>query len=98
MGPELLGKGRDLADQLGTDLVAVVFGHKLDGLGPELAQYGADKVLSVSDPALEHFTDDVYGQVLTSLIQEHKPEIVLCGATALGAPFSPGWRPWSTPG
>ena len=89
VGPELLGKGRDLADQLGTDLVAVVFGHKLDGLGTELAQYGADKVLSVSDPALEHFTDDVYGQVLTSLIQEHKPEIVLCGATALGRSFFP---------
>ena len=90
VGLELLGKGRELADQLGNELVAVIFGHNLDGMTPDLVRHGADKVLSVSDPALEHFTDDVYGQVLSSLIKEKKPEIVLCGATALGRSFFPG--------
>ena len=89
VGLELLGKGRELADELKTELVAVIFGHELDGMGPELVNHGADRVLSVSDPVLEHFTDDVYGQVLTSLIREQKPEIVLCGASALGRSFFP---------
>ena len=89
VGLELLGKGRELADQLGGELTAVLFGHRLDGLGAELLAHGADQVLSLSDPLLEHFTDDVYGQALAELIQARKPEIVLCGATALGRSFFP---------
>ncbi len=89
VGLELLGKGRELADELKSSLVAVIFGRNLDGMIPELIGHGVDTVLSVSDPLLEYFTDDVYGQVLSSLIKERKPEIVLCGATALGRSFFP---------
>lgn len=86
---ELIGKGRDLAQELGVDLSAVLFGRKLDGMADELIGRGADRVLVAEDPGLENFTDDIYGQTLAGLISEHKPEIVLCGATALGRSFFP---------
>ena len=86
---ELLGVGRKLADQRQVPLSAVLIGSKLDGQAEELVACGADKVYVVDDPALESFTDDSYGNVLTDLAKEHKPEIILAGATAIGRSFIP---------
>ena len=89
VGFELLGEGRRLADNLNTSLTAVLFGHNVRDLSAELFAYGADQVVLADHPHLAGFTDDVYGALLTALIREHKPEIVLCGATALGRSFFP---------
>ncbi|MFC1523511.1 FAD-binding protein [Thermodesulfobacteriota bacterium] len=86
---ELLGVGRQLADQRKVSLSAVLIGNGFEKEAEELIAYGADTVYLVDDPALEHFTDDAYGNVLTDLILEHKPEIVLAGATAIGRSFIP---------
>ncbi|MEW6502287.1 MAG: electron transfer flavoprotein subunit alpha [Thermodesulfobacteriota bacterium] len=86
---ELLGAGRKLADQRGVKLAAVLIGSNLAGQAEELVAAGADTVYRVDDPALAHFTDDAYGNVLTDLIREHRPEIVLAGATAIGRSFIP---------
>jgi electron transfer flavoprotein alpha subunit len=86
---ELLGIGRHLADKRGVPLSAVLLGSGL-GDGPQkLVGYGADRVYAVDNDALEVFTDDSYGNVLTDLIKEHRPEIVLAGATAIGRSFIP---------
>jgi len=89
VGLELLGKGRDLANDLSTSLTAVLFGHGVADLAQKLIAHGADQVLLADDPTLAEFTDDAYGQVLAGLIAEQRPEIVLCGATALGRSFFP---------
>lgn len=86
---ELLGAGRKLADERGVKLAAVLIGAGLAGQAEELVAAGADIVYRVDDPALAHFTDDAYGNVLTDLIREHRPEIVLAGATAIGRSFIP---------
>jgi electron transfer flavoprotein alpha subunit len=86
---ELLGAGRKLADQLGVPLSAVLLGSDLGESANELIAYGADKVYRVDDPALAHFTDDAYANVFEDLVREHKPEIVLAGATAIGRSFIP---------
>jgi electron transfer flavoprotein alpha subunit len=86
---ELLGKGRELADQRQVELAAVLFGSSLGDTADELIAFGADKVYQVDDPILEHFTDEAYGNVLEDLIREHKPEIVLAGATVIGRSFIP---------
>lgn len=86
---ELLGEGRCLADALGVELTAVLFGHDLQEEAGRLFGYGADKVVVADDPALAGFTDDLYGGLLTRLVREYKPEIVLCGATAIGRSFIP---------
>ena len=81
---ELLGEGRKLADQLGMQLHAVLFGHQLRERAGELWQRGADGVYLVDDAALAYFQDEPYAAVLTELIRRHQPAIVLCGATTIG--------------
>lgn len=85
---ELLGAGRRLADQLGVELSAVLLGAD-EPQAQELIRWGADKIYHCDDPALASFNDEPYAQVLSTLIDEHKPEIVLAGATPIGRSFIP---------
>ncbi len=86
---ELLGIGRQLADQRQVKLSAVLLGHGFSDEAEQLIAGGADFVYVADDQALEHFTDDAYGNVIIDLINEHKPEVVLAGATAIGRSFIP---------
>ncbi|HDM08553.1 MAG TPA: 4Fe-4S dicluster domain-containing protein, partial [Candidatus Omnitrophica bacterium] len=81
---ELLGKGRELADNLGCELWTVLLGYKIKDRAQELIHRGADKVIVVENPLLENFLDEPYTQVLVDLIQKYKPEILLAGATTIG--------------
>lgn len=85
---ELLGVGRKLADELKTKLSAVLFGSN-DEEAKELIRWGADEVYHCKDPIFERFNDEPYSMLLSKLINEHKPEIVLAGATAIGRSFIP---------
>ena len=87
---ELLGIGRKLADARGVKLSAVLIGSGTETSAEKLIAHGADIVYRADDEALTYFTDETYGAVLTKLIQEHKPEVVLAGATAIGRSFIPG--------
>jgi electron transfer flavoprotein alpha subunit len=81
---ELLGKGRELADKLGSELCGVVLGDKMDEECKEVIARGADKVYLVDSPKLRFYQDDPYTKVLTKLTAKYKPEVVLCGATTIG--------------
>lgn len=86
---ELLGVGRQLAQQRGVPLSAVLLGSDLGESGRELVAHGADTVLQVDDPALAHFTDEAYAGILEDIVRQEQPEIVLAGATAIGRSFIP---------
>lgn len=86
---ELLGKGKELASDLGTDVTAVLLGSNVKGLCDKLAEYGADKVIVVDDPELETYRTEPYAHALASVINEYKPEIMLVGATAIGRDLGP---------
>ena len=86
---ELLGKGRELADKLGVKLCAVYLGENIGDQLEQLFWRGADIVYVVEFPKLKNYLSESYSNVLTELIEEHKPEIVLCGATNVGRSLSP---------
>jgi len=86
---ELLGRGRSLADQLGVTLAAVLPGRQVGALCEELIAYGADKVYHVEDRLLEQYQTVSYAKVVCRLIEKHKPQIVLYGATAIGRDLAP---------
>ena len=86
---ELLGKARDLAEPLKTEVTAVLIGSGVKGLADKLAEYGADKVILVDDPELKEYRTEPYAHALASVINEYKPEIVLVGATAIGRDLGP---------
>jgi electron transfer flavoprotein alpha subunit len=81
---ELLGKGRELADELGVDLGALILGQGVKGQHDEFVTYGADNVFVVDDPALNVFHGDSYTDAITELVAKFKPEILLMGATKRG--------------
>ena len=86
---ELLGKAKDLAKDLDTDVTAVLLGSGVMGLADGLAEYGADKVIVVEDKELEVYRTEPYAHALSSVINEYKPEIMLVGATAIGRDLGP---------
>jgi electron transfer flavoprotein alpha subunit len=86
---ELLGKAKDLAKDLGTDVTAVLVGSGVKGLADQLAEYGADKVIVVDDPELKDYRTEPYAHALSSVINKYKPEIMLVGATAIGRDLGP---------
>ncbi len=86
---ELLGKAKDLANDLNADVTAVLIGSDVKGLADQLAEYGADKVIVVDDPELKNYRTEPYAHALASVINKYKPEIMLVGATAIGRDLGP---------
>lgn len=86
---ELLGKARDLAEPLNTQVTAVLIGYQVGDLADELAEYGADRVIVVDDPELKEYRTEPYAHALASVIEKYKPEIMLVGATAIGRDLGP---------
>ena len=86
---ELIGKAKELAKDLNTEVTAVLLGYNVKALADELAAYGADKVIVVDDKELEVYRTEPYAQALTAVINEYKPDIMLVGATAIGRDLGP---------
>ncbi|MDI7275004.1 MAG: electron transfer flavoprotein subunit alpha [Anaerolineae bacterium] len=81
---EMMGQGRRLADELGVALTACVLGHEVEHVAQQAIAYGADRVFLVDDPTLGTYRTDPYAAVLVRLVQEHRPEVFLLGASARG--------------
>jgi electron transfer flavoprotein alpha subunit len=84
---ELLGEGRKLADKLGVELAGVLVGGvraELDAAATECFERGADLVYIAHSPLLASYRNEPFTKVMTELVNAHKPEILLLGATTLG--------------
>lgn len=86
---ELIGKAKELAKDLDTQVTAVLLGSNVKNLVDSLAEYGADRVIVVDDKELETYRTEPYAHALASVINEYKPEIMLVGATAIGRDLGP---------
>lgn len=86
---ELVGKGKSLAADLGTEVTAVLVGSGVKNLTDELGEYGADRVIVVDDPELKEYRTEPYAHALAEVINKYKPEIFLVGATAIGRDLGP---------
>lgn len=89
VGLELIGKARELAEDLDGRVTAVILGHNIKDLAKELIAYGADKVLVVDKEELKLYDTEAYTQVLNAVVSAEKPEVVLFGATTLGRDLAP---------
>ena len=81
---ELLGEGKKLATKLNGRLCAVLLGENVKEKAKELFHRGADIVYLVDSPHVKYYQDDPYSKVISELINEYKPEVLLCGATTIG--------------
>lgn len=81
---ELLGVGRELADKLGVELSAMVIGENVEHLCRESFCHGATKAYLLDAPVYRHYRTDAYLEACCHLIEKHKPEVILMGATGMG--------------
>lgn len=86
---ELLSKGRELADTLGSELWGLLCGHQLGELAETVIHHGADRVLLADHPELALYRTLPYARVAITLIKERQPYIVLVGATHIGRDLAP---------
>jgi electron transfer flavoprotein alpha subunit len=87
---ELINIGRDLADARKQELAVVILGSDLKDAVEDLATYPVDKVYVYEAPELAIYDAERYCRVLTDVVREHKPEIMLAGATTTGRSFMSG--------
>ena len=86
---ELLSKGRKLAETLKGSLKAVLLGSEIKEVAEETFLYGADEVMLIDHPALKDYRTIPYSRIFSQLVDEHKPRIVLFGATFIGRDLAP---------
>jgi electron transfer flavoprotein alpha subunit len=86
---ELLSKGKELATKLNKELYAVVLGDKVSKIQDKFKNYGLKKLYVAEDAILKDFSTDAYVYVITNLICNLSPEIVLFGATHVGRDIAP---------
>ncbi|MDY5956705.1 MAG: electron transfer flavoprotein subunit alpha/FixB family protein [Frisingicoccus sp.] len=86
---ELIGKAKELATDLGQEVVAVVLGDGIQAAAAELFKHGADQVIVVDAPVLGEYSTEPYAKALTAVIKAKEPEIVIYGATAIGRDLAP---------
>ena len=80
---ELLGKGRELADELGVRLTAVTLGAD-GGTAPLLREYAPDHILEIAHPLLATYDARAYTTALAAQMRTALPSALLLGATRNG--------------
>ncbi|PKO21738.1 MAG: electron transfer flavoprotein subunit alpha [Chloroflexi bacterium HGW-Chloroflexi-1] len=86
---ELLSKGRELAERLGSRVCALLFGHGIANLAEKAIHHGADLVLLADHPELALYRTLPYAKVAIELVQARQPYIFLLGATPIGRDLAP---------
>lgn len=89
VGYELLTPARQLADEIGERLVAVIIGNNIKPIAENAIYYGADEAIMVEGEVYNIYNTDSYANALTQLIKKYKPSILLLGATNNGRDLGP---------
>lgn len=86
---EVVSYGAAIAQQLGTNLVAISIGNVSSDELNKLAQYGASKILSVSEDAYKSFVNQAYGAVIAQAAQKENANVVVLSASFSGKGLAP---------
>ena len=86
---ELMGKARELADELGERACAVLIGKTVKDMAGELGAHGADVVYVVEARELEKYRAEAYAHVIAEMIGKYRPSVVLYPATRVGRSLAP---------
>ena len=77
---ELISEATKLAADLGEQVVAVLMGYNIADKADSLIHFGAQKVIVIDTPVLEHYTTEPYVLGIEHVIKKYEPNIVLFGA------------------
>lgn len=83
-GKEAIGAARNVADELGEDLVGLVFGEEVGGVANEAFDLGCDEVIGCDDESLANFRVEAHAPLLVEQLQEHEPAVLIIGGSIRG--------------
>lgn len=86
---EAVSAGRKMADDLGTELVAVLIGGDLSGAADKLGLYGADKVALAQDSKYTDYHPETHAEALKFIADKYSAAAVLLSATTSGKELGP---------
>lgn len=91
---ELLGKGRELSDDLNVKLMATYFTAKttdeeINEEAAALIKAGADTVFAVKENEKAVKLEESFAERICAIVEREKPEILLTGATMFGRSLAP---------
>jgi electron transfer flavoprotein alpha subunit len=86
---KLVATGRRLADRLGVALTAVLIGGRVAGQASNLLAHGADRVLLFEDTRHKEYHPQLHAAVLTSLVEDQQPQILLLPDSRVGMDLAP---------
>jgi electron transfer flavoprotein alpha subunit len=87
---ELVSFAYAIAQQLGTDVVALSIGNVGDDELKKPGQYGAAKVLHVADASVNHMVSRVYNSIITQAAQKENAGVVILAHNNTGKALAPG--------
>ena len=85
---QVLGQARTLSSDKGK-VTVILLGHQMEGIAKEYFACGAQRILLVDHPQVRFYRTDLFTTIITELIQEHKPDIFLVGASESGKELAP---------
>jgi electron transfer flavoprotein alpha subunit len=85
---EILGKARELADELNQELVAVVLALEAEQYLPTIKEHGVDKIIYLSHQDLKHYHERIFTKLVHELVEKYKPSIFLFPSTEAGNALS----------
>ncbi|NLJ77623.1 MAG: electron transfer flavoprotein subunit alpha/FixB family protein, partial [Peptococcaceae bacterium] len=86
---QTLGKALELSQDINGRVVAVLIGEDAGPLAEELVSYGAEKVYLVTDAQLKNYQSNAYTRIISELIEQYQPEMMLFGANVIGMDLAP---------
>lgn len=88
---ELLGKARELTggSLAGARVEAVLLGADNRAAADSILRSGADRIYSVTGPALDHYDPELLASALASLAERHQPDALWIACTDEGAELAP---------
>jgi len=86
---QVLGQARTLSGDKGR-VTVILLGHRIGEIAKEYIAYGAQRILLADDAQLAYYRTDLFTAVISDLVLEHQPEILLVGASDFGKELAPG--------
>lgn len=87
---QLIGKARELAGKLKTNVEVVILGANLDdSLTAPFFAAGADRIFAGDSSVFSVYNSDTYSEVIADLSRKYQPEIILTGSTDIGRELAP---------
>jgi len=86
---EALSEAKRRAQELNTEVEAVMVGHNLEPLTQDVLRYGPSKVYLLENTLLQKYSSSGFSYALFSLVEEIHPDIIFMAATAMGKDLAP---------